>query len=190
MNASGYIRWFKDIRLEDVPLVGGKTASLGELYSALSPQGVRVPNGFALTASAYRDALTQAGAWEELRSLLAGLDKRRIADLAKRAAKARAIVYAATDQEDLRREVSGSVSETRTAIRRAMSRSPCAVRPPPKICRPRASPGSTTVSSTFAARAISWMRAGAASPRSLPIVRYPIASITASIISRSRCRLR
>ena len=101
---NGYIRWFKDIRLEDVPLVGGKTASLGELYSALSPQGVRVPNGFALTAGAYRDALTLAGAWEELRHLLAGVDKRRISDLAKRAAKARAIVYAATDQENLRRE--------------------------------------------------------------------------------------
>jgi pyruvate,water dikinase len=105
MNAS-YIRWFDDIQLKDIPLVGGKTASLGELYSALSPQGVGVPNGFALTASAYRDALTQAGAWEDLRSLLAGVDKRRIADLAKRAAKARAIVYAATDQEDLRRQVS------------------------------------------------------------------------------------
>ncbi len=105
MKASGYISWFKDIRLEDIPLVGGKTASLGELYSALAPQGVKVPNGFALTASAYRDALTEAGAWEELRSLLAGLDKRRISDLAKRAAAARAIVYAATDQDVLRREV-------------------------------------------------------------------------------------
>jgi pyruvate,water dikinase len=105
MNTSGYTRWFKDIRLEDVPLVGGKTASLGELYSALAPQGVRVPNGFALTASAYRDALMQAGAWEKLRSLLAGLDKRRIADLAKRARAARAIVYAATDHEVLRREI-------------------------------------------------------------------------------------
>ena len=106
MNGSGsYVRWFKDIRLEDVSLVGGKTASLGELYSALSPQGVRVPNGFALTAAAYRDALTQAGAWDELRALLAGLDKRRISDLARRAAAARAIVYAATDQETLRREV-------------------------------------------------------------------------------------
>lgn len=104
MDAPGYIRWFGDIRLEDVPLVGGKTASLGELYSALSTQGVRVPNGFALTASAYRDALTQAGAWEELRSLLAGVDKRRISDLARRAAAARAIVFAATDREDLRRE--------------------------------------------------------------------------------------
>jgi len=105
MNDPGYVRWFKDIRLEDVALVGGKTASLGELYSALSPQGVRVPNGFALTAAAYRDALTRAGAWEKLRGLLAGVDKRRISDLARRAAAARAIVYAATDQDNLRREV-------------------------------------------------------------------------------------
>ena len=48
MDASVYTRWFKDIRLEDVSLVGGKTASLGELYSVLMPQGVRVRNGFAL----------------------------------------------------------------------------------------------------------------------------------------------
>ena len=105
MKSYGYVRWFKDIRLDDVPLVGGKTASLGELYGALSPQGVRVPNGFALTAAAYRDALTKAGAWEELRNLLSGLDKRRISDLAKRAAAARAIVYAATDCDELRHEV-------------------------------------------------------------------------------------
>jgi pyruvate,water dikinase len=64
-----------------------------------------VPNGFALTASAYRDALSKAGAWEDLRDLLAGVDKRRISDLARRAAKARAIVYGATAQEELGREV-------------------------------------------------------------------------------------
>lgn len=105
MDASSYIRWFRDICLADVPLVGGKTASLGELYSALTPEGVKVPNGFALTAAAYRDALTEAGAWDKLGRLLAGLDKRRIADLARRAAAARAIVYAATDREDLRHQV-------------------------------------------------------------------------------------
>ena len=105
MDAPAYISWFKDIRLEDVPLVGGKTASLGELYSALSSQGVKVPNGFALTAKAYRDALTEAGAWEKLRALLDGLDKRRISDLEKRAAEARAIVYAATDRKQLRGDV-------------------------------------------------------------------------------------
>jgi phosphoenolpyruvate synthase/pyruvate phosphate dikinase len=58
------IRWFRDIRLDDVAVVGGKNASLGELYSVLSEQGVRVPNGFALTADAYRNALTEAGAWD------------------------------------------------------------------------------------------------------------------------------
>lgn len=104
-SVPGYIRWFKDLRIDDVPLVGGKTASLGELYSALAPQGVRVPNGFAVTAAAYRDALQDGGADEALRELLAGLDKRRIADLARRAAKARAIVYEATDRADLRKVV-------------------------------------------------------------------------------------
>ncbi|CCE01789.1 phosphoenolpyruvate synthase [Bradyrhizobium sp. STM 3809] len=105
MTAPGYIRWFKDLRIEDVPEVGGKTASLGELYSALASRGVRVPNGFALTAASYRDALRADGADDELRKLLAGLDKRRIADLARRAAKARAIVFEATDRDDLRRDV-------------------------------------------------------------------------------------
>src|SRR5579871_3125350 len=105
---TSYTRWFKDIRLEDVPLVGGKTASLGELYSVLSSQGVRVPDGFALTAQAYRDALTEAGAWDGLRALLAGIDKQRIADLERRAAEARAIVYAATDSETLRLQVTES----------------------------------------------------------------------------------
>jgi pyruvate,water dikinase len=111
MDTSAYIRWFRDIRLADVPLVGGKTASLGELYSALTPEGVRVPNGFALTATAYRDALTQARAWDKLGPLLADIDKRRIADLASRAAAARAIVYAATDREDLREEVAQAYRE-------------------------------------------------------------------------------
>src|SRR5579883_102525 len=114
MDASAYTRWFKDIRLEDVALVGGKTASLGELYAVLSSQGVRVPNGFALTAQAYRDALTAAGAWEKLHPLLAGVDKRRISDLEKRAAAARAIVYAATDSETLQAEVEAAYRQLET----------------------------------------------------------------------------
>ena len=76
MPSQSNIRWFRDIRLGDVAVVGGKTASLGELYSALSEQGVRVPNGFALTAQAYRDALTAAHAWDRLHALLDRLDKR------------------------------------------------------------------------------------------------------------------
>jgi hypothetical protein len=48
-----HIRWFDDLGLDDVPLVGGKNASLGEMYRELSAQGVKVPNGFAITAEAY-----------------------------------------------------------------------------------------------------------------------------------------
>ena len=108
MPDAAYVRWFKDIGLDDVGMVGGKTASLGELYSALSPQGISVPNGFAVTAAAYRSALLETGAWEELRKLLDGLDKRRISDLAKRAAKARDIIYAATDRPELRQEIASA----------------------------------------------------------------------------------
>lgn len=111
MEKSAYIRWFKDIRLGDVPLVGGKTASLGELYSALAWKGIKVPNGFALTAAAYRDALTAAGVWEKLDALLGGIDKRKISDLAKRATAARAIVYAATNRDELRQEVARAYAE-------------------------------------------------------------------------------
>ena len=65
-----YMRWFRDLGIDDVPAVGGKNASLGELYSRLTVEGVRVPNGFAITAEAYRDALTEAGAWDKLHGLL------------------------------------------------------------------------------------------------------------------------
>ena len=57
MAAKDHVRWFEDIRLQDVPVVGGKTASLGELRALL---GDRVPEGFALTAQAYRTALVEA----------------------------------------------------------------------------------------------------------------------------------
>jgi pyruvate, water dikinase len=52
-----YILWFKDIRISDVDVVGGKNASLGEMYTHLTKKGVRVPNGFAVTATAYQQFL-------------------------------------------------------------------------------------------------------------------------------------
>ncbi|MGP0092154.1 MAG: phosphoenolpyruvate synthase [Xanthobacteraceae bacterium] len=105
MSAQDYVRWFRDIRLTDVPLVGGKNASLGELYSLLLAEGVKVPNGFALTAQAYRDALSAAGAWDRLRSLLGAFDKSKLEELAERAAEARRIVFEATGGDELRRQI-------------------------------------------------------------------------------------
>ena len=91
-----YIRFFSEIGIGDVPLVGGKNASLGEMYQELTPRGIRVPNGFAVTAEAYRETLDAAGAWTALHAALDGLDPDNVEDLARRAARAREIVYAAT----------------------------------------------------------------------------------------------
>src|SRR5437667_4395747 len=74
MPKESHVRWFENIRLKDIPAVGGKTALLGELYALLAADGGRVPDGFALTAGAYREVLAAAGAVDKLRRLLADLD--------------------------------------------------------------------------------------------------------------------
>ena len=100
-----YIRWFEQLTIDDVPLVGGKNASLGEMYQDLTPQGVRIPNGFAVTAEAYRYMLDQAGAWDALRATLQGLDPNNVQDLARRGAQAREIIYGAGLPDDLQSEI-------------------------------------------------------------------------------------
>jgi len=77
----GYIRWFEEIGIEDVPLVGGKNASLGEMYRDLTTQGVKIPDGFAVTAEAYWYMVNPAGILDELKESVAGLDKTDVTDL-------------------------------------------------------------------------------------------------------------
>ena len=103
-----YVRWFEDLRLKDIPEVGGKTASLGELYSLLAADGGKVPDGFALTARAYREALAAADVVTKVRRLLSDLDHRDVALLAKRAATARQLVYEATSNGRLREEIAAA----------------------------------------------------------------------------------
>jgi pyruvate,water dikinase len=100
-----YLRFFDELGIDDVPLVGGKNASLGEMYRNLSSAGVRVPNGFAITAEAYRYVLEATDAWEELHSVLDPLDASDVSDLARRAKRARDIVYGAELPDDLEREI-------------------------------------------------------------------------------------
>ena len=90
-----YVRWFDELSLDDVPIVGGKNASLGEMYRELSGLGLKVPNGFAITADGYRDALTQAGVWDRLHELLDTLDKNDVRALQAVGAQARELVYKA-----------------------------------------------------------------------------------------------
>jgi pyruvate,water dikinase len=100
-----YIRFFKDLGINDVPLVGGKTASLGEMYQELTKQGVKVPDGFGITAEAYRYVLDKANAWKDLYKALDGIDSGNVSDLSERGKQARHIVYSAPLPEDLRQEI-------------------------------------------------------------------------------------
>ena len=99
------IRWFDELGIEDIPLVGGKNASLGEMYRLLTSRGILIPNGFAVTADAYRCMLDASGAWEQLHAVLDGLDADDVDDLAKRGAQAREIVYGAGLPEELQVEI-------------------------------------------------------------------------------------
>ena len=99
-SSVGYIRWFDTVGIADIPLVGGKNASLGEMLQELAPLGIRVPSGFAITAEAYRDFLAQAGLVQKIADLLDGLDSRDIARLRRCGSEIRhAIVSAALPRE-------------------------------------------------------------------------------------------
>jgi len=107
-DLSDSVRWFESIRLEDVPAVGGKNASLGEMFREMASEGVRVPNGFALTVRAYYDAVKAPGVWTALHEQMDNLDLSNVELLAKRAAEARRIVYAATGSEAMRQTIAAA----------------------------------------------------------------------------------
>jgi pyruvate,water dikinase len=109
-----YIRWFEELTINDIPLVGGKNASLGEMYRELAGQGVIVPNGFAITAQAYRYMLDQAEVWQHLHACLDQVDADDVTDLARRAQRARELVYAAPLPEDLQLQIMQAFAELQT----------------------------------------------------------------------------
>ena len=84
-----YVRWLKDLGMDDVPVVGGKNASLGEMIANLSGVGVQVPGGFATTADAYREFLATDGLDERIQTLLDTLDVDDLAALAETGPKIR-----------------------------------------------------------------------------------------------------
>jgi len=96
---------FAAVGMADQALVGGKSASLGELIRALGPRGVAVPDGFAITAAAYRHLLTSAGLEGPLRHLLADLDVEDLGALQRAGAAARQLVAAALLPPDLERAI-------------------------------------------------------------------------------------
>ncbi len=99
------IRWFEDIGIDDVPLVGGKNASLGEMYRELAAKGVKVPNGFATTAEAYRTFLRETGLDGKIRDILKDLDTHDLANLRQRGRQVRQAILAASLPAELEQEI-------------------------------------------------------------------------------------
>lgn len=99
------ILWFDQIGIEDVPMVGGKNASLGEMHQKLTSKGVAVPNGYAITAYAYQYLLKEAGVEKAIRDALEGLDTHDLRNLQERGAKVRDIIRHAKFPDDLRQAI-------------------------------------------------------------------------------------
>ena len=100
-----FILWFDDILIEDVALIGGKNASLGEMYQKLTSKGVVVPHGFAITSYAYRHLIKTAGIENDVIEALAGLDTHDMKNLQERGKKVRGLIRNAEFPDDLRQAI-------------------------------------------------------------------------------------
>ncbi len=100
-----FVLHFAETGIKDVPLVGGKNASLGEMFSNLNKKGIRVPDGFAITASAYRYFLEAAGIKENIRKILRDLNTKDVMNLKERGKAVRELILSAQLPEDLEKEI-------------------------------------------------------------------------------------
>ena len=110
---SEYVRWFDEIGIDDIPLVGGKNASLGEMCRELKGKGVKVPDGFAITADAYRYVLRKAGLDEKIKEVLSDLDTHDLENLRQRASQTRQAILSVELPEDLEAEIIDAYSRLR-----------------------------------------------------------------------------
>jgi len=100
------ILWFNKVGIQDVALVGGKNASLGEMYRNLNKKGINIPNGFAITATAYRYFIERNELDSEIRKVLKGLNTHKLEDLAERGRKVRELILHAKMPNELQHAIS------------------------------------------------------------------------------------
>ncbi|MBI3036981.1 phosphoenolpyruvate synthase [Candidatus Woesearchaeota archaeon] len=99
---SALILWFDEIAIEDTPLVGGKNSSLGEMFRELGRKGVNIPNGFSITAAAYRLFVKEAGVEKGVRKALAGLNIKNVEAVAEAGHKVRELILGAEFPQKLK----------------------------------------------------------------------------------------
>jgi pyruvate,water dikinase len=100
-----FVLWFDEVTNKDVGLVGGKNASLGEMYQKLTQKQVNVPHGFATSAYAYRYFMKESGLMDEIRKILKDLNTHDMENLSARGEKVRRAIMAAEFPQDLRDEI-------------------------------------------------------------------------------------
>ncbi len=106
-----YIKFFKEVSIKDVSLVGGKNAALGEMYQNLVPLGVPVPNGFAITSEGYDYFIKFNNLEEKIKEVLKDLDTHNIEDLHKKGEEIRSLIRNGNFPEDLKNEILSAFSE-------------------------------------------------------------------------------
>lgn len=104
-KSNKFIKFFNQITIKNVPQVGGKNASLGEMYRKLSKKGIRVPHGFATTAYTYNYFLDSAKVKKEIKKILKGLDTHNVIDLMRRGAKVRKLIISTPFPPDFAEEI-------------------------------------------------------------------------------------
>jgi pyruvate, water dikinase len=185
-RAAQYVQWFNEIGIDDVPLVGGKNASLGEMYRNLASAGVKVPNGFAITAEAYRHFLRATGVDTKIKDILRDLDTRNIENLRQRGTRVRHAIMSAEIPADLEQFIAEAYAELSAEAAHPLD---VAVR--------SSATAEDLPDASFAGQQETYLnvqgrdalystRAGVASPRFLLIARSRIAPTKASTIIRSR----
>ena len=100
-----FILWFKEISHKDVPFVGGKNASLGEMYNSLSKKGVNIPDGFATTSFAFWHFMKKTGLKEKIEEILKDLDVSDIKNLQGKGKKVRDLILKSEIPNDLGKEI-------------------------------------------------------------------------------------
>ncbi|HEY4476943.1 MAG TPA: phosphoenolpyruvate synthase [Candidatus Paceibacterota bacterium] len=110
-RASALILQFRELTIDDIPLVGGKNAALGEMVSNFAPLGIAVPDGFAITATAYNHFLDSTALRPAIERLLNGLNTRKVRDLARRGAAIRHLISSANLPDDLRSAITAAYHE-------------------------------------------------------------------------------
>ena len=105
MEAKKLVLWFNEIELGDIPQVGGKNASLGEMFRELPAKGVNIPDGFAVTADAYRYLLESAGIGDKIEQILSDLDTHDMHNLSEKGEKIRSLIYNAVMPDDLNQAI-------------------------------------------------------------------------------------